>query len=134
MADEKAPTIKNPPLSMADMFKVENTQAVPNNSDLFKQARDIALKTLEPTISDLALKIQIQLMDAYSKYSNNPERYKPIPLDALWTKLVHFDTPVLKTDIRIPKDLPKWVCDFADVSITVVPKTERLGKIQERGR
>lgn len=120
MADEKAPTIKNPPLSMADMFKVENTQAVPNYSDLFKQARDIALKTLEPTISDLASKIQIQLMKAYCKYSNNPERNKPISGD-LYTSLETFNPPVLKTDIRIPADLLKWVCEYIDVTVTVVP-------------
>lgn len=35
MADEKELTFKNPSLSMADMFKVMNTQALPINSDLF---------------------------------------------------------------------------------------------------
>lgn len=121
MADEKEPTIKNPPLNMADMFKVENTQALPNSSDLLQQARDIALKTLEPTISDLASKIQIQLMEAYCKYSNNPERYKPISGD-LWRGLETSNSPVLKTDIRIPTDLLKWVCEYINVTVTVVPK------------
>lgn len=121
MADEKEPTIKNPPLNMAGMFKVENTQALPINSDLFQQARDIALKTLEPTISGLAAKIQIQLMEAYCKYYNNPERNKPISGD-LYTSLETFNPPVLKTDIRIPTDLLKWVCEYIDVMVTVVPK------------
>lgn len=123
MADEKEPTIKNPPLNMADMFKVENTQALPNNSDLFQQARDIAFKTLEPTISDLASKIHIQLMEAYCKYSNNPERYKPLSGD-LWRGLETFNPPVLKTDIRIPTELLKWACEYIDVTVTVVPKDE----------
>ena len=121
MAGDKEPTIKNPPLSMADMFKVMNTQALPINSDLFQQARAIALKSLEPTISDLASKIQIQLMEAYCKYSNNPERNKPISGD-LCTSLETFNPPVLKTDIRIPTDLLKWVCEYIDVTVTVVPK------------
>ena len=121
MADEKELTFKNPPLSMADMFNVMNTQALPNNSDLFQQARDISLKALEPTISVLASKIQIQLMEAYCKYSNNPERNKPISGD-LWTSLEAFNPPVLKTDIRIPTDLLKWVCEYTDVTVTVVPK------------
>lgn len=120
MADEKELTFKNPSLSMADMFKVMNTQALPINSDLFQQARDIALKTLEPTISGLAAKIQIQLMEAYCKYSNNPERNKPISGD-LWTSLKAFNPPVLKTDIRIPTDLLKWVCEYIDVTVKVVP-------------
>lgn len=124
MADEKELTIKNSPLNMAGMFKVENTEALPNNSDLFQQARDISLKVLEPTISDLASKIQIQLMEAYCKYSNNPERMKPLS-DDLWTSLEAFNPPVLKTDIRIPTDLLKWVCEeFIDVTVTVIPKDE----------
>lgn len=123
MADEKELTLKNPPLNMADMLKVENTQTLPNNSDLFQQARDIALKTLEPTISGLAAKIQIQLMEAYCKYSNNPERNKPISGD-LWMGLKTFNPPVLKTDIRIPTALLKWVCEYIDVTVTVVPKDE----------
>ena len=123
MADEKELTFKNPPLSMADMFKVENTQALPNNSDFFQQARDISLKALEPTISNLAAKIQIQLMEAYCKYSNNPERNKPISGD-LWMGLKTFNPLVLKTDIRIPTALLKWVCEYIDVTVTVVPKDE----------
>lgn len=123
MANEKEPTIKNPPLNMAGMFKVENTQALPNSSDLFQQARDIALKTLEPTISNLAAKIQIQLIEAYCKYSNNPERYKPISGD-LWRGLETSNSPVLKTDIRIPTELLKWVCEYSDVTVMVVPKDE----------
>jgi hypothetical protein len=131
MTNEKEPTIKNPPLNMADMLKVENTQALPNNSDLFQQARDIALKSLEPIISDLASKIQIQLMEAYCKYSNNPERNKPISGD-LWTCLETFNPPVLKTDIRILKDLLKWVCEeFIDVTVTVVPKD--VARFKEEG-
>lgn len=121
MADEKEPTIKKPPLNMAGMFKVESTQAVPYNSDLFQQARDIALKTLEPTISELASKIHIQLMEAYCKYSNNPKRNKPISGD-LWRGLETFNPPVLKTDIRIPTELLKWVCEYINVTVTVVPK------------
>lgn len=110
------------------MFKVMNTQALPINSDLFQQARDISLKSLEPTISGLAAKIQIQLMEAYCKYSNNPERMKPISGD-LYTSLETFNPPVLKTDIRIPTDLLKWVCEYIDVTVTVVPKdVERFKK------
>ena len=119
MANEKELPFKNPTPNMADMFKVVDTQPLPKGSDFFHlQAQDFARMALEPTIRELALKIQIQLMNAYS---NNPERTKPIPLD-WWTNPASFDTPVLKTDIRIPKDLPKWVCDFADVSVTVVPR------------
>ena len=124
MVNENELTLKNPPPNMADMFKVVDTQPLPNGSDFFHlQAQDFARMALEPTIRELALKIQIQLMDAYSKYSNNSERNMPIPLD-WWTNQEHFNTPVLKTDIRIPKDLPKWVCDFADVSVTVIPTTD----------
>lgn len=118
MADEKEPTIKNPPLNMVGMLKAENTQALPNNFGFFQQARDISLKSLEPIISDLASKIQIQLMEAYCKYSNNPERNKPLSGD-LWTSLEAFNPPVLKTDIRIPTDLLKWVCEYIDVTVTV---------------
>lgn len=121
MADEKEPTIKNLPLNMVDKFKVENTQALPNKSDFFQQARDIALQSLEPTISDLASKIQIQLMEAYCKYSNSPERNKPIS-DDLWTGLKTSNPPVLKTDIHLPTDLLKWVCEYIDITVTVVPK------------
>lgn len=71
----------------------------------------------------MAAKIQIQLMEAYCKYSNNPERMKPLSGD-LWTSLETFNPPVLKTDIRIPYDLLKWVCEFTDVTVTVVPKDE----------
>lgn len=125
MADEKEPTIKNPPLNMADMFKVMNTQALPNNFGFLQQARDIALKTLEPTISGLAAKIQIQLMEAYCKYSNNPERNKPLSGD-LWTSLEAFNPPVLKTDIRIPTDLLKWVCEYIDVTVMVIQKATKV--------
>lgn len=72
-------------------------------------------------------------MEAYCKYSNNPERNKPLSGD-LWASLEAFNPPVLKTDIRIPTDLLKWVREYIDVTVMVVPTKDELNYKDESSK
>ena len=89
----------------------------PDATDYLRDhAKCIAEKILEPVIHSLAVQVFMAITDEYSLSPDvltNPEGFK---------KLNRLDTPIVQVEVKIPKDLPQWVCGMANIETHIIPR------------
>ena len=90
---------------------------IPDATDYLREhARSLADKALEPVIHSLAVQIFMAITDKYASSTDvlkNPAEFM---------KLNRLDTPIVQVEIKIPKDLPQWVCEMAHIEANLIPR------------
>lgn len=82
---------------------------IPDATDYLREhAKSIADKVLEPVIHSLAVQVFMSITDKYA--SSTRELKNPTDFNRL-------DTPIMQVEVKIPKDLPQWVCEMAHIEI-----------------
>lgn len=97
-----------------ELKKLFDAYPIPDAMDYLQDhTREIAAKVLEPTIQGLAVQI---LTDIMNKYSSNKLNEKP------WDFTSRLDTPIIQVNVKLPKDLPRWVCDMSHIETQIIPR------------
>lgn len=90
---------------------------IPDATDYLREhARSLADKVLEPVIHSLAVQVFMAITDKYASSTDvlkNPAEFM---------KLNRLDTPIVQVEIKIPKDLPQWVCEMAHIETNLIPR------------
>lgn len=90
---------------------------IPDATDYLREhAKEIATKALEPVIHDLAVQVFMAITDKYASSPDvltNPEGFK---------RLNRLDIPIVQVEVKIPKDLPQWVCGMANIETQIIPR------------
>lgn len=117
---------RNEEIPLKDMWRHTGTHElkhlfealpIPDATDYLREhARSLADKVLEPVIHSLAVQVFMAITDKYASSTDvlkNPADFK---------KLNRLDTPIVQVEVKIPKDLPQWVCGMANIETHIIPR------------
>lgn len=100
-----------------DLYEVQKMMEacpIPDSTDYLREhAKEIATKALEQVIHDLAVQVFMSIMDGY--YSRKLDA-KP------WDFSSRLDIPIIKVNVKTPKDLPKWVSEMSHIEVEIIPR------------
>jgi len=101
-------------VDLHEVQKMMEACPIPDATDYLREhAKEIATKALEPVIHDLAVQVFMSIMDGYSSRK----------LDAKpWDFSSRLDIPIIKVNVKTPKDLPKWVSEMSHIETEIIPR------------